>query len=71
MSTEEALTKVEKQLNCLKDELDVCKEAKKLSEACHDIHEFSEKEEEPFSISHKEPITWHENSGGGGGCSIL
>jgi len=71
MATEEAATTLEEQVKKLEEELEVCKEAKTLSEACSVLSEFAEKEGEPFSASHEEPNEWHKSAGGGGGCSIL
>ena len=62
---------VEKELTKLKDELKLCKEAKPVSDTCSELKEYSEREEEPFSSSHTEPIPWHKNQNGGGGCAIL
>ncbi len=71
-SKEETLIKkTEKELENLKYELEVCREAKKMSEACSNLRDFSEGEEEPFSSSYTDAISWHKNPGGGGGCIIL
>lgn len=72
MATEESAAKLEEQVKKLQEELEVCKEAKTLSEACTDLSAYAEKEEEPFSTSHPEPNEWHKSAkGGGGGCNIL
>jgi len=71
MSTEETLKKVESEIENLKDDLKLCTEAKSRSEACNFLCEYSEQEEEPFSVSHQEPNSWHNNPGGGGFCIIL
>jgi hypothetical protein len=71
MSKEEALVKLEKEITHLKEELEVCKEAKPASEACNALFDFIEKEEEPFSTSSVEANPWHKSAGGGGGCTIL
>ena len=63
------LAKVEKELDVLKDELDVHKEAKPVSSSCGDIAEYSQRENEPFSAVHDEPNEWHKSEGGG--CVIL
>ena len=65
------IQKTEKELEHLKYELEVCKEAKKMSEACSNLRDFSEGAEEPFSSSHTNPNSWHKNPGGGGSCIIL
>lgn len=70
MSKEEALAKVEKEVARLKEELEVCKEAKPASEACDAICGFTETEDEPFSTS-AGINEWHKSAGGGGGCIIL
>ena len=70
MATEQKLERVEQQLGSLKDDLSVCKAAKKISEACEELHEYSTKEEEPFGKDLVEPNLWHKNPGGGG-CVIL
>eukprot|EP00592_Proboscia_alata_P002887 CAMPEP_0194378186 /NCGR_PEP_ID=MMETSP0174-20130528/34427_1 /TAXON_ID=216777 /ORGANISM="Proboscia alata, Strain PI-D3" /LENGTH=72 /DNA_ID=CAMNT_0039160021 /DNA_START=116 /DNA_END=337 /DNA_ORIENTATION=- len=68
---EEALNRVEGTLKSLKDELEVCKEAKTTGEVCDALVEHSEKEPEPFStIVDGEPNPWHSNPSGGG-CVIL
>ncbi len=63
------LAKVEKDLEFLKDELEVHKEAKPLSTSCSDIADFSQRENEPFSAVTDEPNEWHKSEGGG--CIIL
>ena len=71
MTTEPTIEIVEKQLAKLKDELKLCKEAKTMSETCSELKEYSEQEEEPFSSTHTEPISWHKNPNGGSPCVIL
>ena len=68
--SEETLTKLEKEISHLREELEVCKEAKPASEACGALFDFAEKEEEPFSTS-AGPNDWHKSAGGGGACVIL
>jgi hypothetical protein len=69
--SEETLSKLEKEIVHLKEELEVCLEAKPASEACEALYEYIEKEEEPFSTSFGQPIDWHKSANGGGGCVIL
>jgi|EP00979_Chaetoceros_neogracilis_P006146 hypothetical protein len=63
------VTKAEKELKNIKDELEILKEARPLSATCGELTEYSEREEEPFSASHEEPNTWHKSESGG--CVIL
>ena len=69
-ATEAKLTQVETEIGTLKEELEVCKEAKTVGEACDELHGYSEKEDEPFNKLNDEPNEWHK-SAGGGGCVIL
>ena len=69
--SEEKAKKLEEQVKQLKDELEVCKEAKTTSEACQALSEHANKKEEPFTTNHAEPNEWHKSAGGGGGCNIL
>ena len=72
MPKEEAAKTLEEQVKFLKQELQVCNEAKTMSEACNAIADFAQKKEEPFTASHLEPNPWHKSAGGGGdGCIIL
>lgn len=64
-----ALKKVNDELDVLKDQLKVHKEAKPVSKACVDIAEYSERENEPFSTITDEPNEWHKSEGGG--CIII
>lgn len=69
---EEKATKLEEQVKALKEELEICMEAKSTSEACEALLDFANvKSAEPFSTTHDEPNEWHKNPGGGGGCFIL
>jgi len=63
------VTKAEKELMTVKDELDILKEAKPLSATCGELTEYSEREEEPFSSTHEELNAWHKSESGG--CIIL
>lgn len=69
-SKEDLIKTTEKEVENLTYELEVCKEAKKKSEACASIHEFVEKSNEPFTSAYSEPNVWHKSQGGGG-CIIL
>lgn len=71
--SEEALTKVEKELKDLKDDLKVHEEAKTKGEACAEIIDYCEKNTEPFVSAEpgSEPNKWHKNPKSGGGCAIL
>jgi hypothetical protein len=72
MPKEEAAKALEGQMKSLKEELQVCIEAKTMSDACNAIADFAQKKDEPFSTSHPEPNPWHKGAGGGGGgCIIL
>jgi hypothetical protein len=72
MVNEEAAAKgLEAQVKSLKEELEICKQAKTTSEACKAISEYAQQKEEPFTTSHAEPNVWHKSAGGGGGCYIL
>ena len=71
MATEEKATKLEEEVKSLREELQICEEAKSTSEACEALSAFAQKKEEPFSTSHTEPNEWHKSAGGGGGCNIL
>lgn len=71
MSSEDALAKVEGEIKNLKDELKVCQEAKTMGDACNEIIEKCEKEDEPFSTEATEKNEWHANPSKGGGCIIL
>lgn len=73
MSSEEALSKVEKELKSLKDELAICQEAKTTGEACKEIIDHCQKSAEPFSVPDPsdEPNKWHKNPSKKGGCIIL
>jgi hypothetical protein len=66
---EDAFNIVEKELKSLKEELEVHKEAKRVSASCQDIVEHSEREDEPFSSSYHQTNTWHKSEGGW--CTIL
>jgi hypothetical protein len=71
MKATATIESVEKELEKLKDELNLCREAKPVSDTCSELKEYSEREEEPFSSSHTDPIPWHKSQNGGGGCAIL
>ena len=71
MATEEKATQLEEQMKILKEELEVCKQAKTMSEAMTMLSDYAQQEEEPFATSHAEPNEWHKSAGGGGGCNIL
>jgi hypothetical protein len=73
MPKEEVAKTLEEQVKSLKEELQICNEAKTMSEACNAIADFAQKKEEPFTASHPEPNPWHKSAGGGGGggCIIL
>ena len=62
------VSKAEKELKMLKDELELHKETTNVSDSCRQLAEFSEKEEEPFSSKHKQENEWKVKSGG---CIIL
>jgi hypothetical protein len=66
---EDTLNIVEKELKSLEQELEVHKEAKRVSVSCQDIVEHSEREEEPFSSSYHHTNSWHKSQGGW--CTIL
>lgn len=69
---EATLSKVEGEIQSLKDELSICKEAKNLGETCKDLVDYCEKEGEPFTAGDAgNPNSWHSNPGKGGGCIIL
>jgi hypothetical protein len=70
-TNEEIIQKTEKEMESLESELQVCKESKPKSEACGNLCKYTEGVEEPFSSSYTEPICWHKNPSGGGGCIIL
>lgn len=70
MSKQDQLSKLETEITHLKEELEICKEAKPASEACEALCEYAEKEDEPFSMT-AGPNAWHKSAGGGGGCVIL
>ena len=57
--------KLEEEVKSLKEELDVYKEAKTMSEACTSLSQFAQSTEEPFTSSHPEPNEWHKSAGGG------
>jgi hypothetical protein len=72
MVNEEAAAKgLEAQVKSLKEELEICMQAKTTSEVCKSLSEYAQQKEEPFTTSHAEPNAWHKNPGGGGGCYIL
>ena len=66
---DQKLEKVQKELEVLRNELEIHKEAKPVSSSCGDIAEYSQRENEPFSSIHDEPNEWHKSEGGG--CVIL
>ena len=70
MSKRDQLWKLGPEIIRLKEELDICKEAKLASEACEALCDYAEKEDEPFSMT-AGPNAWHKSVGGGGGCVIL
>ena len=65
MATEAMAIKLEEEVKSLKEELDVYKEAKTMSEACASLSQFAQSTEEPFTSSHPEPNEWHKSAGGG------
>ncbi len=72
MVNEEATAKgLEGQVKSLKEELEICKQAKTTNEICKALTEYAQQKEEPFTTSHAEPNEWHKSAGGSGGCQIL
>ena len=71
MATEEKAAAIEEQVKSLKEELEICKEAKTQAEACGALVNFAQEKEEPFATSHHEPNEWHKNPGGGGGMCVV
>jgi hypothetical protein len=72
MVNEEATAKgLEGQVKSLKEELEICKQAKTTSEVCQSLSEYAQQKDEPFTTSHAEANAWHKSAGGGGGCVIL
>ncbi|KAL3786829.1 hypothetical protein ACHAW5_009234 [Stephanodiscus triporus] len=72
MPKEDKAKTLEEQVKMLKEELQVCREAKTINEACNALTDFAQKQKEPFTTSHPEPNQWHKSAGGGGGgCNIL
>jgi hypothetical protein len=68
--SEAQLQKVELELDKLKTELDVCKNAENTSKSCGLLVDFSESEAEAFSAG-AENNPWHAGVGGKGPCVIL
>lgn len=71
MATEQTLTKLEKKVRDLNEELQIRKESKTMTEACEALYEFACKADEPFSTCYSGTNEFHKNPGGGGGCIIL
>ncbi len=69
-SKEDLIKSTEKEVENLTYELNVWKEAKKMSEACTSICRFVDEKDEPFTSAYHEPNIWHKSQGGGG-CIIL
>lgn len=69
MTKTDVLSTMENELNNLKEQLEVHKEAKRASVTCQDIVEHSEREEDPFSSNYHHANSWHKKEGGG--CNIL
>ena len=67
---EAGLQNTEREIQNLKDDLQLCKEAKTRGEACDCVCTYSESIDDPFGSSYTEPNPWHGNPGGGG-CIIL
>lgn len=70
MSTEDTLKNIESEVTSVKEELEICKEARTAGEACEELHHYCTKETEPFDKMVDEPNEWHKSQGGGG-CIIL
>ena len=68
--SEEALNKVEKEIEELRKELECCNKAKPMGETCADIVKFTEGESEPFTVNPGQSNPWHSNPKGSGGCII-
>ena len=69
-SAEETMAKLDEEKKALAADLEIVNEAKTASEACNQLCDFSETEDEPFSTAFG-PTEWHKSAGGGGGCTIL
>ncbi|GMH95551.1 hypothetical protein TrVE_jg3653 [Triparma verrucosa] len=68
--SEAQLAKVESELEKLRNELTVCKDADNTSKSCGEIVKYSEADSEPFT-SGTDNNPWHASNGKGGGCVIL
>eukprot|EP00814_Leptocylindrus_danicus_P012223 CAMPEP_0116018738 /NCGR_PEP_ID=MMETSP0321-20121206/8822_1 /TAXON_ID=163516 /ORGANISM="Leptocylindrus danicus var. danicus, Strain B650" /LENGTH=69 /DNA_ID=CAMNT_0003489179 /DNA_START=44 /DNA_END=253 /DNA_ORIENTATION=- len=67
--SESSAKKIEEEVDALKNELSIRKEAKTTREACKDILEGIQKIDEPFTTAFGEPNEFHSNPKKGG-CVI-
>jgi len=73
LTSEEEVSKVELEVQNLKDELTMFQEAVTVEESSKKIMEYCEGDKDgvdPMSVKSTEPNKWHK-AGGGGGCAIL